>query len=218
MRAVISRRFAKRQQMQWTKRGTHLLLQTQTRTLDGTLRPLFERCIRGSPTTIETVPFKLSQREHPTLPDALQVGPEPFGPTRRTTTLGRDLHRMSAQTQAHYGIYSNPASVRVSLTHPANPTDAARTTVARPVPRLTERLSVARPTWPRSAASGPVASGPVASGPAASGPVTSGLVAAGLVAAGLVAAGPAAAGLVAARPAAAGLVASGPAAAGPVAA
>ena len=105
MRAVISRRFAKRQQMQWTKRGTHLLLQTQTRTLDGTLRPLFERCIRGSPTTIETVPFKLSQREHPTLPDALQVGPEPFGPTRRTTTLGRDLHRMSAQTQAHYGIY-----------------------------------------------------------------------------------------------------------------
>jgi hypothetical protein len=41
--AVISKRFAKRQQMQWTKRGAHLLLQTRTRTLDGTLRPLFER-------------------------------------------------------------------------------------------------------------------------------------------------------------------------------
>jgi hypothetical protein len=39
---VISKRFAKRQQMQWTPRGAHLLLQTRTRTLDGTLRPLFE--------------------------------------------------------------------------------------------------------------------------------------------------------------------------------
>jgi hypothetical protein len=37
--AVISKRFAKRQQMQWTKRGAHLLLQMRTRALDGTLRP-----------------------------------------------------------------------------------------------------------------------------------------------------------------------------------
>ena len=41
--AVISKRFAKRQQMQWTKRGAHLLLQTRTRALDGTLRTLFEK-------------------------------------------------------------------------------------------------------------------------------------------------------------------------------
>ncbi len=45
--AVISKRFAKRQQMQWAKRGAHLLLQIQTRTLDGTLRPLFERGYPG---------------------------------------------------------------------------------------------------------------------------------------------------------------------------
>ena len=45
--AVISKRFAKRQQMQWTPRGAHLLLQTRTRTLDGTLRPLFERWYPG---------------------------------------------------------------------------------------------------------------------------------------------------------------------------
>ena len=45
--AIISKRFAKRQQMQWTKRGAHLLLQTRTRTLDGTLRPLFERWYPG---------------------------------------------------------------------------------------------------------------------------------------------------------------------------
>lgn len=45
--AVISKRFAKRQQMQWTKRGAHLLLRTRTRLLDGTLRPLFERWSPG---------------------------------------------------------------------------------------------------------------------------------------------------------------------------
>jgi hypothetical protein len=45
--AVISKRFAKRQQMQWTPRGAHLLLQARTRTFDGTLRPLFERWFPG---------------------------------------------------------------------------------------------------------------------------------------------------------------------------
>ena len=38
---VVSRRFVKKQQMQWSKPGAHLLLQTRTRTLDGTLRDLF---------------------------------------------------------------------------------------------------------------------------------------------------------------------------------
>jgi hypothetical protein len=45
--AVISKRLAKRQQMQWTKHGAHLLLQTRTRTLDGTLRLLFEKGYSG---------------------------------------------------------------------------------------------------------------------------------------------------------------------------
>jgi hypothetical protein len=45
--AVISKRFAKRQQMQWPPRGAHLLPQTRTRALDGTLRPLFERWYPG---------------------------------------------------------------------------------------------------------------------------------------------------------------------------
>ena len=40
---VISRRFAKKQQMQWSKVGAHRLLQTRTKTLDGTLRDLFTR-------------------------------------------------------------------------------------------------------------------------------------------------------------------------------
>ena len=44
---MVSKRFAKKQQMQRTPRGAHLLLQTRTRTLDGTLRPLFERWYPG---------------------------------------------------------------------------------------------------------------------------------------------------------------------------
>jgi len=44
---VISRRFAKKQQMQWSKKGAHLLLQTRTKTLDGTLRDLFARWYPG---------------------------------------------------------------------------------------------------------------------------------------------------------------------------
>jgi len=45
--AVVSKRFAKKQQMQWSPRGAHLLLQTRTRTLDGTLRSTFERWFPG---------------------------------------------------------------------------------------------------------------------------------------------------------------------------
>lgn len=45
--AVVSKRFAKKQQMQWNRRGAHLLLQTRTRTLDGTLRSTFERWYPG---------------------------------------------------------------------------------------------------------------------------------------------------------------------------
>jgi len=44
--AVVSKRFAKKQQMRWTRRGAHLLLQTRTKTLDG-------RCDRPSSAGIE---------------------------------------------------------------------------------------------------------------------------------------------------------------------
>jgi hypothetical protein len=64
--AVISKRSAKRQQMQWTKRGAHLLLQTRTRALDGTLRPLFERWSPGRQMTTWRLTFSRARREHPT--------------------------------------------------------------------------------------------------------------------------------------------------------
>jgi hypothetical protein len=38
---VVDKRFTKKQQMQWSRTGAHRLLQTRTRTLDGTLRTLF---------------------------------------------------------------------------------------------------------------------------------------------------------------------------------
>ena len=40
---LISKRFCKKQQMQWTPEGAHLLLQTRAQTLDGALRGTFEK-------------------------------------------------------------------------------------------------------------------------------------------------------------------------------
>jgi len=44
---VVGKRFCKRQQMRWSKTGAHLMLQTRTRTLDGTLRGKFEQWYPG---------------------------------------------------------------------------------------------------------------------------------------------------------------------------
>jgi len=38
---VISKRFVKKQQMRWTQRGAHLLLQTRVHVLNGDLRKTF---------------------------------------------------------------------------------------------------------------------------------------------------------------------------------
>ena len=38
---VVSKRFVKKQQMQWTKKGAHLLLQTRTQVLDERLEATF---------------------------------------------------------------------------------------------------------------------------------------------------------------------------------
>lgn len=45
--AVISKGFAKKQQMQWSRTGAHLLLQTRTQTLDGSLRSTFRQWYPG---------------------------------------------------------------------------------------------------------------------------------------------------------------------------
>jgi hypothetical protein len=44
---VVSKRFVKKQQMRWTKRGAHLLLQVRTRTLNNDLRSTFSRWYPG---------------------------------------------------------------------------------------------------------------------------------------------------------------------------
>ena len=44
---VVGKRFGKKQQMRWSTHGAHLMLQTRTRTLDGTLRAKFEQWYPG---------------------------------------------------------------------------------------------------------------------------------------------------------------------------
>ncbi len=44
---VISRRMVKKQQMRWTERGAHLLLQVRTQVLNDDLRATFERWYTG---------------------------------------------------------------------------------------------------------------------------------------------------------------------------
>jgi hypothetical protein len=44
---IVSKRFVKKQQMRWSRRGAHLLLQVRTRTLDDTLTATFQRWYPG---------------------------------------------------------------------------------------------------------------------------------------------------------------------------
>jgi hypothetical protein len=44
---VISKRFVKKQQMRWTQRGAHLLLQTRVQVLNDDLRKTFDRWFPG---------------------------------------------------------------------------------------------------------------------------------------------------------------------------
>ena len=44
---IISKRFVKKQQMRWSRRGAHLLLQVRTRVLDNTLSATFQRWYPG---------------------------------------------------------------------------------------------------------------------------------------------------------------------------
>ena len=44
---VVGKRFSKRQQMRWSKSGAHLMLQTRSRVLDGTLKSKFNNWYPG---------------------------------------------------------------------------------------------------------------------------------------------------------------------------
>src|SRR5262249_6152103 len=53
---IVSKRFAKRQQMQWTKEGAHMLLQTRTWVLDHRLEDTLQQvhpCFGGAPIPAE---------------------------------------------------------------------------------------------------------------------------------------------------------------------
>jgi hypothetical protein len=54
---VVSKRFCKKQQMQWSKEGAHLLLQTRVRTLNGELAGLFKRWYPDLDLKAEEIPI-----------------------------------------------------------------------------------------------------------------------------------------------------------------
>jgi hypothetical protein len=54
---VVSKRFCKKQQMQWSKEGAHLLLQTRVRTLNGELADIFKRWHPGLDMKAEEIPI-----------------------------------------------------------------------------------------------------------------------------------------------------------------
>jgi hypothetical protein len=57
--AVINKRFCKKQQMQWTKKGAHLLLQMRTRGLNGELGAKFQQWYPGFTIQTEDEDIKL---------------------------------------------------------------------------------------------------------------------------------------------------------------
>ena len=54
---VVSKRFCKKQQMQWSKEGAHLLLQTRVRTLNGELAGIFTRWYPDLDMKVEELPM-----------------------------------------------------------------------------------------------------------------------------------------------------------------
>src|SRR5206468_10526144 len=54
---VVSKRFCKKQQMQWSKEGAHLLLQTRVRTLNGELSDIFKRWYPDMDLEVEESPI-----------------------------------------------------------------------------------------------------------------------------------------------------------------
>jgi hypothetical protein len=53
---VVSKRFCKKQQMQWSKEGAHLLLQTRVKTLNGELGTIFKRWYPDMDLEVEEMP------------------------------------------------------------------------------------------------------------------------------------------------------------------
>ena len=53
---VVSKRFCKKQQMQWSKEGAHWLLQTRVRTLNGELGAIFKRWYPDMDIEVEEMP------------------------------------------------------------------------------------------------------------------------------------------------------------------
>jgi hypothetical protein len=56
VKEVVRKRFCKKQQMQWSKKGAHLLLQTRVKTLDGELGAVFKRWYSDMDIEVDEMP------------------------------------------------------------------------------------------------------------------------------------------------------------------
>ena len=99
---VVSKRFGKKPQMQWSKAGAHLLLQTRVRTLNGELGAIFKRWYPDIDLEVEELPIAASppaspcspgsprwcgQAGHPRSPVQRAPQPAPAGSERRAPRL-----------------------------------------------------------------------------------------------------------------------------------
>jgi len=83
----------KRQQMQWTRRGAHLLLQTRTRASMARSGACSSGGIRGWQTTIHPVPVKQWRRKYHTLPHGPDTSRHIAGWTKKITTAKPPLRK-----------------------------------------------------------------------------------------------------------------------------
>ncbi len=75
---VVGKRFSKRQQMRWSRKGAHLMLQTRTRALDGTRA---ESSSSGIPDSPATIPPLTGDRNGRLIPHTIWYSPIlPFNP------------------------------------------------------------------------------------------------------------------------------------------
>jgi hypothetical protein len=59
--SLLGKRFTKKQQMQWTHRGAHLLLQTRTRVVNGELEATFREWYPGMKAANDAQPESLRE-------------------------------------------------------------------------------------------------------------------------------------------------------------
>lgn len=116
---VVSKRMVKRQQMRWSQRGAHLLLQVRTRALDGVLRDDFVRWHPGMKPIASAQPAQHQNAAQPPVWNALVGGrrsrPQAVPQVRLTWRMGgssrTDERTRSYLKQVHESLRCEAAAL-----------------------------------------------------------------------------------------------------------